>query len=77
MIYDKPLANDPTEIKVALLRTKKSQSQIARKLGVSVVTVHLTIEGRRKGARVRKAIARALGKKVIDLWPPKDCQKAA
>ena len=69
MRIDNPLT-DPIEIKIALIRANVLQSKIARKMGVSKVIVTNVIKGRRTSMRVRKAIAKAIGKRVEELWPP-------
>lgn len=65
------LLNDESiiEIKVALLRSKQTQAQIARRLGISKQYVNTVIKGKRTTMRVRKAIAKAVGKRVEELWP--------
>ena len=50
------------------------QDELAKKLGVSGPLVSQVINGRRngvkkKGLRIRQAVAEALGMKVEDLWP--------
>jgi DNA-binding XRE family transcriptional regulator len=42
---------------------------IARNIGVTRQSINLAIRGEIKSPRLRKVIAKALGKKVIDLWP--------
>jgi len=76
MKTDNPLT-DPIEIKIALIRANVLQSKIARKLGVSKVIVTNVIKGRRTSMRVRKAIARAVGRRVEELWPSGPLKKAA
>ena len=60
---------DPIEIKIDLIRANILQSQIARKLGVSKVIITNVIKGRRTSRRVKKAIAKAIGRRVEELWP--------
>jgi lambda repressor-like predicted transcriptional regulator len=69
--------SDPIEIKVLLLRAKINQVAIARKVGVSASHISNVIKGRRSTKRVRVAIARAVGKRVSELWPPRPFKKAA
>jgi DNA-binding XRE family transcriptional regulator len=45
------------------------QVDICRKLHVTPQTVSLIVSGKKKSARIRAAIAKALGVKVEDLWP--------
>jgi len=54
--------NKATEIKVALLRLKTTQSQIAIELGVSVQSVHQVIHGIRKSQRISDHIDALLKK---------------
>lgn len=44
---------------------------IARKLGLSPVTVSIVLTGRRKSRRIQKAIAEALGVNYEKLWHKK------
>ncbi len=62
-------SNIETEIKKALLDAHVKQVQIARKLGIAKQYVHSVIKGQRRTAYVRKAIAKAAGKRIEDLWP--------
>ena len=70
------LAN-PIEIKVALIRAKKTQAQIARKLGVSKVIVTHVIKNQRTSHRVRRAIAKAIGRRINELWPESNNKRKA
>ena len=65
------------EIKIALLRAQKKQTDIARKLGITKQFVNCVIKGQRRTAYVRKAIAKAAGKRIEDLWPSGPLNKAA
>jgi len=76
MSFVNPLT-DPLEIKIALIRSRKTQAQIARRLGVSKAQVTMVIKGKRAQKRVRKAIAKAVGKRVEELWPSSLSKKAA
>jgi lambda repressor-like predicted transcriptional regulator len=76
MIYENQLT-DPLEIKIALLRAGKSQAKIARRLGVSKAQVTMVIKGKRAQKRVRRAIAKAVGRRVNELWPSGPFKKAA
>ncbi len=44
-------------------------ARLAEELRVSPSTICLTISGHLKNPKMRKAIAKALGKKVKELWP--------
>jgi DNA-binding XRE family transcriptional regulator len=68
MLKDNSLT-DPIEIKIAFIRLGKTQAEVARNLGVSNVIVTNVIKGRRTSKRVKAAIAKALGKRVSELWP--------
>ncbi len=65
------------EIKKALIDADVKQIQIARKLRISKQYVNKIIKGQRRTAYVRKAIARAAGKRLEELWPSSPCKKAA
>ena len=60
----------PLEIKIELLKAGISIRQLARQEGVSHTAMSYTIHGVNKGLRLRQAIARALGKRIEDIWPP-------
>ena len=60
----------PLEIKIELLKAGISIRQLARQEGVSHTAMSYTIHGVNKGLRLRQAVARALGKRVEDIWPP-------
>jgi len=67
----------PVDIKILLLRAGVTQTSIARKLRVSLGFVNQNINGQRATKRVRKAIAKAAGKRIEDLWPSGPINKAA
>lgn len=60
---------DPIDINYLLRKNNSSQVAIARKLKVSRQMVSQVVHGVRPGHRVRKAIAKAVGRRVEDLWP--------
>lgn len=53
------------------------QVDICRKLHVTPATVSLIVSGKKTSARVRLAIAKALGMRVEELWPNDGHKKAA
>lgn len=55
----------PHEIKAALVLKQIKQSDIAKRLGVTRQTVNAVIAGRNKSKRVRRAIAKAIGRRDI------------
>jgi|DewCreStandDraft_3_1066083.scaffolds.fasta_scaffold00874_4 transcriptional regulator with XRE-family HTH domain len=59
----------PEEIKARLILKGITQAEIARRLKVSRGAISQVISGRERNQRIRKAIARALGLKVSDIWP--------
>jgi plasmid maintenance system antidote protein VapI len=65
------------EIKKALIDADVKQTDIARKLGITKQYIHVVIKGQRRTAYVRKAIARAAGKRFEELWPSRPSKKAA
>lgn len=60
---------EPIDIRILLMRARKSQSGIARELGVTQGFVGQVILGLRHTQRVRSAIAKAVGRPVEKLWP--------
>lgn len=68
---------NPTEIKILLLRAGITQTSISQNLGVTLGFVNQIITGRRHTRRVREAIAKAVGRRVDELWPPEPQNKAA
>lgn len=56
-------------IKNALKERQTTQTQIAKMLHVSPVSVNDVVTGKRKTPRIRQAIAFALGKSVSEIWP--------
>ncbi|MEX2524457.1 MAG: helix-turn-helix domain-containing protein [Gammaproteobacteria bacterium] len=67
----------PADIKAALKKNGKSQSVLAKELGVSPAAVHLVIEGRTHSKRVAKAISQITGYSIDELWPEQYEEKAA
>ncbi len=67
----------PIEIKILLLRAGVTQANIGRKVGVSRSFINQIIKGQRQTKRVRMAIAKAVGRRVEELWPSGPFQKAA
>jgi len=61
----------PLEIKIELLRAGISIRQLARQEGVSHTAMSYTIHGVNKGRKLREAVARAIGKNVEEIWPPR------
>lgn len=57
------------KIRALMVLKNVTNVQIAKYEGVSETYVSLVINGHRRGPRIRKAIARALGMRVEDLWP--------
>jgi transcriptional regulator with XRE-family HTH domain len=68
---------EPLEIKILLLRAGITQASIAKKIGVTLPFVNQIIKGQRSTGRVRRAIAKAVGKRVEELWPSGPFEKAA
>ena len=59
----------PREIRAELILRGINQRQIAAQLGVSESIISHVISGRRRSDRIRRAIARALGKPVHRVFP--------
>ena len=64
-------------IKGLLVMACIKQVDIARAQKVSRAIVSEVVSGRKKSARIRRAIARALKVRVSDLWPEKTERKVA
>jgi lambda repressor-like predicted transcriptional regulator len=58
-----------TKIRIRMLEKGVSGADIARTMHVDRTAVYHVIAGRSKSPRLRKAIARALGVRVPNLWP--------
>jgi len=61
----------PLEIKIELLKSGISIRRLARQEGVSHTAIYYTIHGVNKGRKLREAVARAIGKSVEEIWPPR------
>lgn len=64
-----PRKYDPTRVRVAMLRKRVTQAQIARQLDIRDAAVWSVIEGKRTTARIQDAIAAAVGQPVTQLFP--------
>lgn len=62
----------PNEIRAELVRKGIMIKDIAKKAGVSPEAVSMTISDRSryKGYKIRPYIAKAIGRKVDEIWPP-------
>ncbi len=60
------------KIKALMVLKGVTGVDIARKLGISRVTVAVVLNGHGKSRRVQKAIADALERPVSELWPEED-----
>jgi len=65
------------KVKSLMVLKGVKQVDICRKLHVTPQTVSLIVSGKKKSARIRAAIAKALGVKVEDLWPNGNNHKRA
>ena len=63
--------NEQKNIKALLVVAGVKQVDIARRLKTSRSFVSEVVSGKKRTLRVRRAIARSLGLKVSELWPPK------
>lgn len=59
---------EPIEIKISLMRAGISQTEIARRCGVSVTQVKRVIFGS-MSCHIREEIAKAIGMDVAEIWP--------
>lgn len=68
-----------TEIRIKMVRKHVTQTKIAKSLDppVSQPAVYNVIEGKSVSMRIRKAIARAVGSTVEELWPEEDEEERA
>ena len=57
------------KVKALLVLNGIKQVTISRKLKVTPTVVSFVISGKRKSARISKAIAQELNMKVEELWP--------
>lgn len=57
------------KIKIELIKKNIPAAEIGRRLGISRQAIWLTIQGKTKKIRNRKAIADAIGMAVEELWP--------
>ena len=62
----------PTDLRILLLRTGKSQAQIARELGLSRNSVNQVVLGQRSTPRIRRAIAEAVSLSYRGVWGADD-----
>lgn len=60
---------DPEEIKIALMRAKVTQAEIARKFDVTGAAVTRVISGDSTSRRIREAIAEAINTDIRWIWP--------
>lgn len=60
---------ETNEIKAELIIKGVSITNLAKNLLVSQPFVSQVIHGTRKNTRVRQAIAKAIGKKISEVWP--------
>lgn len=67
----------PLDIKIALLRGGIPGAEISKRLGVDRTLIYHTIAGRRRGRRVREAIAKALRVPYSQVWGEDENNKAA
>ncbi len=67
--------SEQKNIKVLLVVAGVKQVDIARRLRVSRSFVSEVVAGKKRTYRIRRAIARALGVTVAELWP--DSREAA
>jgi hypothetical protein len=58
------------EIIILLKLLDVTQTSIANKLKMTVPAVNSVIKGLRKNPRIRQAIADAVGRPVLQIWPP-------
>ena len=59
---------EPIEIKIALMRAGITQTEISKRCGVSPSQVRRVVGGSISD-HVRREIARAINKKVEEIWP--------
>ena len=57
------------EIKSQMVILGIKQTDLAKKAGVNRATINMVIAGKRKTPRLRRMIARSVGKDVTYYWP--------
>lgn len=67
-IFSVKMLSQPVRIKIEFLKKGMTQFEIARKMNVSRAAICMTIKGEIMSKKLRNAIARALGKRVEELW---------
>lgn len=60
---------DHIDINYLLKKNGSSQAKIARKLGITRGAVCLVLKGKGESRRIKRAIAKIIGKKVSEIWP--------
>ncbi len=64
-----PKNMSPEEIRIAMIRAKVTQVEIARELNITKTTVFLVIENMAVSDRIRRKIAEKCGLDVARIWP--------
>ncbi len=59
----------PLDIKIELMRSNITQAEIARRCKVSRSQVHRVVHNQCVSDPVRRIVAQAIGKPVVDVWP--------
>lgn len=59
----------PEKIQAELIIRRKSQTNLAKQLGVSVQSVNKVIKNQMTSRRIRKKIAKEIGTSVKEIWP--------
>jgi transcriptional regulator with XRE-family HTH domain len=59
-------------VKIALLRNNLNQTELAKRLGLTLSQVNMVINGKRKTRWIRRAIAKELKMSENDLFPTEE-----
>jgi transcriptional regulator with XRE-family HTH domain len=77
LMMSSKLDHNGKKIRAMMILRDVKQVDICRQLRVNSSTVSLIVSGKKKSARIRAAIAEALGFKVEELWPSNGHKRAA
>lgn len=67
----------PEDIKAAMRKNGVKPADLARHLGVSQMTVSNTLHGRITSRRIADAVAKIIGRPVIEIWPAQYAGRSA
>jgi len=59
----------PADIKAAITKAGLTQTELAKRLGVSITAINLVIKDHTHSRRIASAISRLTGYSLEELWP--------